>query len=75
MVLMGYSGAGGKLIHKKTISNKSRDPVPLKHRVTNFFLRNSKIPVLKKDGIIFFWQNEAFGASDYTSMEFLNQDQ
>ncbi len=30
MVLMGYSGAGGKLIHKKTRSKKSRDTVPLK---------------------------------------------
>ncbi len=29
-VLMGYSGAGGKLIHKKTRSKKSRDTVPLK---------------------------------------------
>jgi hypothetical protein len=28
-VLMGYSGAGGKLIHKKTRSKKSRDTVPL----------------------------------------------
>ncbi len=30
MVLMGYSGAGGKLIHKKTRSKKSRDTVPLR---------------------------------------------
>jgi hypothetical protein len=30
MVLMGYSGAGGKLIHEKTRSKKSRDTVPLK---------------------------------------------
>ncbi len=29
MVLMEYSGAGGKLIHKKTRSKKSRDTVPL----------------------------------------------
>ncbi len=29
-VQMGYSGAGGKLIHKKTRSKKSRDTVPLK---------------------------------------------
>ncbi len=28
-VLMGYCGAGGKLIHKKTRSKKSRDTVPL----------------------------------------------
>ncbi len=28
-VLMGHSGAGGKLIHKKTRSKKSRDTVPL----------------------------------------------
>jgi hypothetical protein len=28
-VLMGYSGAGGKLIHKKNRSKKSRDTVPL----------------------------------------------
>ncbi len=28
-VLMDYSGAGGKLIHQKTISKKSRDTVPL----------------------------------------------
>ncbi len=26
---MGHSGAGGQLIHKKTISKKSRDTVPL----------------------------------------------
>ncbi len=26
---MGYSGAGGKLIHKKARSKKSRDTVPL----------------------------------------------
>ncbi len=31
-VLMGYSGAGGKLIHEKTRSKKSRDTVPLKLR-------------------------------------------
>ncbi len=30
MVLMGYSGAGGKQIHKKTRSKKSRDTVPLR---------------------------------------------
>jgi hypothetical protein len=30
MVLMGYSEAGGKLIHEKTRSKKSRDTVPLK---------------------------------------------
>ena len=30
MVLMGYSGAGGKLIYEKTRSKKSRDTVPLK---------------------------------------------
>ncbi len=29
-VLMEYSGAGGKLIHKKTRSKKSRDTVPLR---------------------------------------------
>ncbi len=29
MVLMGYSVAGGKLIHEKTRSKKSRDTVPL----------------------------------------------
>ncbi len=28
-ILMGYSGAGGKLIHEKTRSKKSRDTVPL----------------------------------------------
>jgi hypothetical protein len=27
---MGYSGAGGKLIHEKTRGKKSRDTVPLK---------------------------------------------
>jgi hypothetical protein len=27
---LGYSGAGGKLIHEKTRSNKSRDTVPLR---------------------------------------------
>ncbi len=30
MVLMGYSEAGEKLIHKKTRTKKSRDTVPLK---------------------------------------------
>ncbi len=29
-VLMEYSGVGGKLIHEKTRSEKSRDTVPLK---------------------------------------------
>jgi hypothetical protein len=29
-VLMRYSGDGGKLIHKKTRSKKSRDTVPLR---------------------------------------------
>ncbi len=29
MVLMGYSGAGGKLIHEKNQKQKSRDTVPL----------------------------------------------
>jgi hypothetical protein len=29
-VLMGYSEAGGKLIHKKTRSKKSRDTIPLR---------------------------------------------
>jgi hypothetical protein len=29
MVLMEYSGAGGKLIHEKTRSKKSHDTVPL----------------------------------------------
>jgi hypothetical protein len=28
-ILMGYAGAGGKLIHEKTRSKKSRDTVPL----------------------------------------------
>jgi hypothetical protein len=28
-VLTGYSGAGGKLIHEKTRSKRSRDTVPL----------------------------------------------
>ncbi len=28
-VLMGYSGAGGKITHEKTRSKKSRDTVPL----------------------------------------------
>ncbi len=35
-VLMGYSGAGGKLIHKKTRSKKSRDIVPLKQKLCHF---------------------------------------
>ncbi len=35
---MGYSGDGGKLIHKKTRSKKSRDTLPLKvHKIENFF--------------------------------------
>ncbi len=29
-VLIGYSGAGGELIHEKTRSKKSRDTVPLR---------------------------------------------
>ncbi len=29
MVLMGYSGARGKVIHEKTRNKKSRDTVPL----------------------------------------------
>ncbi len=32
---MGYSGAGGKLIHKKTRSKKSRDTVPLKRQIAH----------------------------------------
>ncbi len=32
MELMGYSGAWGKLSHKKTCSPKSRGTVPLKER-------------------------------------------
>ncbi len=32
---MGYSGAGGKLIHKKTRSKKSRDTVPLNIKKTH----------------------------------------
>ena len=38
---MGYSGAGGKLIHEKTRGKKSRDTVPLKWFLLgfiNFFL-------------------------------------
>jgi hypothetical protein len=31
-VLMGYSGAGGKLIHEKNQKLKSRDPVLLRMR-------------------------------------------
>jgi hypothetical protein len=42
MVLMGYSGAGGKLIHKKTRSKKSRDTVPL----NNLFLKSGGAPVI-----------------------------
>jgi hypothetical protein len=30
-VLMGYSGAGGKLIHEKTRSRKSHDTVPVSY--------------------------------------------
>ncbi len=38
-VLMGYSGAGGKLIHEKTRSKKSRDTVPLIHlRICNCWM-------------------------------------
>jgi hypothetical protein len=31
-VLMGYSGAGGKLIYEKNQKQKSRDIVPLKEQ-------------------------------------------
>jgi hypothetical protein len=34
-VLTGYSGAGGKLIHEKTRSKKSRDTVPLRSVLTS----------------------------------------
>ncbi len=36
---MGYSGAGGKLIHKKTRSKKSRDTVPLKSPFTSLTVK------------------------------------
>ncbi len=36
---MGYSGAGGKLIHEKNQKQKSRDSVPLKKAEK---VRNSK---------------------------------
>jgi hypothetical protein len=37
MVVMEYSGAGGKLIHgKKTRSKKSRDTVPLRQFFLSF---------------------------------------
>ncbi len=38
MVLMGYSRAGGKLIHKKTRIKKSRDTVPLSRVIADITL-------------------------------------
>ncbi len=35
---MEYSGAGGKLIHEKTRSKKSRDTVPLTHSETEKYI-------------------------------------
>ncbi len=35
---MGYSGAGGKLIHEKTRREKSRDTVPLSTHDRKFLL-------------------------------------
>jgi hypothetical protein len=44
-VLMGYSGAGGNLLMKKTRSKKSRDTVPLKKKCIETYppLSNSMI--------------------------------
>jgi hypothetical protein len=39
MILMGYSRAGGKLIHKKNRSKKSRDTVPLIKLANNMSVR------------------------------------
>jgi hypothetical protein len=48
-VLMGHSGAGGKLIHKKTRSKKSLDTVPLTDQTVacpagNFGLKSENLP-------------------------------
>jgi hypothetical protein len=50
-VLMGYSGAGGKLIHEKTRSKISRDTVPLKgqshDRAHDVILQTAQVHLLK----------------------------
>jgi hypothetical protein len=42
-VLMGCSGAGGKLIHKKTRSKKSRDTVPLMVQIQHYIKQWSEL--------------------------------
>jgi hypothetical protein len=43
---MGHSGDGGKLIHKKTRSKKSRDTVPLRHDLDHASRNNNMTGVL-----------------------------
>jgi hypothetical protein len=46
---MGYSGAGGKLIHEKNQKQKSRDTVPLK------YIEKKEKKVMKKTEV--YWRN------------------
>ncbi len=49
MVLIGYSGAGGKLTHEKTRSKKSRDTAPFNiHNWRNCLIIRRQIVELKK---------------------------
>jgi hypothetical protein len=68
MVLMGFSGAGGKLIHKKTRSIKSRDTVPLMYPFSGLYLP------LDHCGLLLVLQisswNEILGGSLVESLEF-----
>jgi hypothetical protein len=46
---MGYSGAGGKLIHEKNEKEKSPDTIPLKHQTsTQIFFFIEKNLILQK---------------------------
>ncbi len=51
-VLMGYSGAGEKLIHEKKQKQKSRDTFPLKKQ-----LDETDGMVLNSSFILIFWNN------------------
>ncbi len=48
MVLMGYSEAGGKLIHKKTRIKKSRDTVPLSGSLFFFCVFEKMYCIIRK---------------------------
>ncbi len=51
---MGYSGAGGKLIHEKSRSKKSRDNGPLKSSVDQSELHAFPLCILQCHFYIFF---------------------